>query len=230
MPSDCPLAGNLSPSAALEPAIQDVRTSQDRPLIVEITEQEPFPDDLGAGLSHLRDRGICVAVDDAGAGYASFTQLLLRLRPDIIKIDGELIAGIDDDPVKRALATALNSLASELHAKLVAEGVETPGQLQTLIRLGIEYGQGILAGPQELVHFFVRVDFICALQWHPTQLVAGRRVQCPASNSMGRVVGPLSAVSGFHGAGPVRRALGMRRVITARASANSRRARWAPRQ
>ena len=87
-----------------------------------------------------------------------------------------------------------------------------------------------LAVPQELVHFFVRVDFICALQWHPTQLVAGRRVQCPASNSMGRVVGPLSAVSGFHGAGPVRRALGMRRVITARASANSRRARWAPRQ
>jgi hypothetical protein len=88
----------------------------------------------------------------------------------------------------------------------------------------------LLAGPQELVHFFARVDFICALQWHPTQLVAGRRVQCPASNSMGRVVGPLSAVSGFHGAGPVRRALGMRRVITARASANSRRARWAPRQ
>ena len=87
-----------------------------------------------------------------------------------------------------------------------------------------------VAGPQELVHFFVRVDFICALQWHPTQLVAGRRVQCPVSNSMGRVVGPLSAVSGFHGAGPVRRALGMRRVITARASANSRRARWAPRQ
>jgi Domain of unknown function (DUF222) len=87
-----------------------------------------------------------------------------------------------------------------------------------------------VVGPQELVHFFVRVDFICALQWHPTQLVAGRRVQCPASNSMGRVVGPLSAVSGFHGAGPVRRALGMRRVITARASANSRRARWAPRQ
>ncbi|WP_082994529.1 EAL domain-containing protein [Mycobacterium sp. 1245801.1] len=71
-------------------------------------------------MTHLRDRGISVAADDAGAGYASFTQLL-RLRPDINKIDGELIAGIDDDPVKRALATALNSLASELHAKLVAE-------------------------------------------------------------------------------------------------------------
>jgi EAL domain-containing protein (putative c-di-GMP-specific phosphodiesterase class I) len=148
IPKDCPVAANLSPGAALEPAIQDVLTAQDRPLIVEITEHEPFPDDLGAGLTHLRDRGIRVAVDDAGAGYASFAQLL-RLRPDIIKIDGELIAGIDDDPVKRALATALNSLASELHAKLVAEAVETPGQLQTLIRLGIEYGQGIhLGAPQ----------------------------------------------------------------------------------
>ncbi|OBK48936.1 hypothetical protein A5655_03180 [Mycobacterium sp. 1081908.1] len=145
IPSDCPVAGNLSPSAALEPAIQDVLTFQGRPLIVEITEHEPFPDDLGAGLTHLRDHGIRVAVDDAGAGYASFTQLL-RLRPDIIKIDGELIAGIDEDPVKRALATALNSLASELQAKLVAEGVETPSQLQTLIRLGVEYGQGIHLG------------------------------------------------------------------------------------
>ncbi|WP_082984624.1 EAL domain-containing protein [Mycobacterium sp. 1245499.0] len=67
-------------------------------------------------MTHLRDRGISVAADDVSAGYASFTQLL-RLRPDIIKIDGELITGIDDDPVKRALATALNSLASELHTK-----------------------------------------------------------------------------------------------------------------
>ncbi|WP_156766934.1 EAL domain-containing protein [Mycobacterium sp. E796] len=148
IPSDSPVAVNLSPSAALEPGIQDVLTAQDRALVVEITEHEPFPDDLGPSLRQLRDRGIRVAVDDAGAGYASFTQLL-RLHPDIIKIDGELIIGIDNDPVKRALATALNSLASELHAKLVAEAVETPSELQTLIRLGIEYGQGIhLGAPQ----------------------------------------------------------------------------------
>lgn len=145
IPSDSPVAVNLSPNATLEPANQDLLEAQDRALIVEITEHEPFPDDLGAGLKHLRYRGTSIAVDDAGAGYASFTQLL-RLRPDIIKIDGELIAGIDDDPVKRALATALNALASELHAKLVAEAVETPSQLQTLIRLGIEYGQGLYLG------------------------------------------------------------------------------------
>lgn len=145
---DCPVAVNLSPSAVLDPTIQNILATQDRALIVEITEHEPFPDELGAGLKQLRDRGIQVAVDDAGAGYASFTQLL-RLRPDFIKIDGELIAGIDVDPVKRALVTALNSLASELHAKAVAEAVETPSQLETLVRLGVEYGQGFHLGRPE---------------------------------------------------------------------------------
>jgi hypothetical protein len=118
--------------------------------------------------------------------------------------------------------------AGKQHTSVWLDGMDETGNRARME--GLPGRDCRLAGPQELVHFFVRVDFICALQWHPTQLVAGRRVQCPASNSMGRVVGPLSAVSGFHGAGPVRRALGMRRVITARASANSRRARWAPRQ
>ena len=145
IPADCPIAVNLSPSAAGEPAIQEMLTTQDRPLIVEITEHEPFPDDLAADLLRLRDRGIHLAVDDAGAGYASFAQLL-RLQPDIIKIDGELTSGIDTDPAKRALTTALNTLASELQAKAVAEAVETPEQLHTLRGLGVEYGQGFFLG------------------------------------------------------------------------------------
>jgi len=145
IPSDRPVAVNLSPSAVVEPAIHDALTSQDRALIVEITEHEPFPADLGVRLKPLRDRGVSVAVDDAGAGYANFTQLL-RLRPDIIKIDGEVIAGIDEDPVARAMATALKSLASELGASTVAEAVETPSQLRTLLGLGIEYGQGFHLG------------------------------------------------------------------------------------
>lgn len=145
IPDEYPISVNLSPNALLEPAIQNFLLAQDRQLIIEITEHEPFPDDLGAELTALRERGIGVAVDDAGAGYASFTQLL-RLRPDIIKIDGELIAGIDTDPAKRAIATALTSLAAELGAKLIAEAVETADQLQTLIRLGIEYGQGFHLG------------------------------------------------------------------------------------
>ena len=71
---------------------------------------------------------------------------MLRLRPDFIKIDGELIADIDNDPAKRAIATALTSLGTEMNATMVAEAVETAGQLQTLIHLGIEYGQGYHLG------------------------------------------------------------------------------------
>jgi EAL domain-containing protein (putative c-di-GMP-specific phosphodiesterase class I) len=145
IPDDCPVSVNLSPTAILEPSVQDFLAAQDRQLIVEITEHEPFPEDLGAELTPLRERGIQVAVDDAGAGYASFIQLL-RLRPDIIKIDGELIAGIDRDPAKRAIATALTSLAAELNATLIAEAVETAEQLETLMRLGIQYGQGFHLG------------------------------------------------------------------------------------
>ncbi|NTY62814.1 EAL domain-containing protein [Mycolicibacterium sphagni] len=146
IPSDCPVTVNLSPSAALEPVIQDVLAAQDRALIVEITEHELFPADPVPGLKRVRDAGVSVAVDDVGAGYANLTQLL-RLRPEIIKIDGELISGIDDEPIARAMVTALKSLASELHATTVAEAVETSSQLQTLIGLGIEYGQGFLLGP-----------------------------------------------------------------------------------
>ncbi|MDX1874581.1 EAL domain-containing protein [Mycolicibacterium sp. 120266] len=146
--ADCPIAVNLSPTAVLEERIQDFLIAQDRKLIIEITEHEPFPDDLAVGLKRLRERGMSLAVDDAGAGYASFTQLL-RLRPDIIKIDGELTADIDNDPAKRAIATALTSLGAEMGAQIVAEAVETTGQLQTLIHLGVEYGQGFGLGRPE---------------------------------------------------------------------------------
>lgn len=145
IPREYPVAVNLSPAAAGEPAIQDMLVSADRALILEITEHEPFPDDLADDLARLRDGGICLAVDDAGAGYASFSQLL-RIRPDVIKIDGELITGVDTDPAKRALTTALNTLAAELNAKTVAESVETSEQMEALVRLGVEYGQGFYLG------------------------------------------------------------------------------------
>ncbi|UXA17012.1 EAL domain-containing protein [Mycobacterium sp. SMC-4] len=145
IPDGYPVAVNLSPSAVRDHSIQELLISQVRPLIVEITEHEPFPESLTADLAPLRSSGASVAIDDAGAGYASFTQLM-RLRPDIIKIDGELIEGIDQDPVKRAFVTALNALGAELGATVVAEAVETTDELETLTRLGIEYGQGFLLG------------------------------------------------------------------------------------
>ncbi|MCF6390218.1 EAL domain-containing protein [Mycobacterium sp. MBM] len=145
IPKDHFLSVNLSPLTALDPTVQDILTAADRRLVVEITEHEPFPEDFAARLKPLRDKGIELAIDDAGAGFASFTQML-RLRPDMIKIDGELTCDIENDPVKRALATAIVQLATELGASTVAEAIENPRQKCALRALGIQYGQGYLLG------------------------------------------------------------------------------------
>lgn len=139
------IAVNLSPLAAMDASTQAMLLDHAGPLVVEITEYEPFPDDLAAALKPLRDKGIRLAIDDAGAGFASFTQML-RIRPDIIKIDGGLTAGIADDPVKRALVSAVVRLADELGAVTVAEAVEEPEQARVLGQLGVRLGQGFLFG------------------------------------------------------------------------------------
>lgn len=152
IPATTFIAANLSPTTAMNPSVQSLLLSVERPLVVEITEHEPFPDDLAEALEPLRDAGIRLAIDDAGAGFASFNQLL-RLRPDIIKIDGDLTCGIAADPVRRALATSIVRLAAELNAVTVSESVEEPEQLETLRQLGVDLGQGYLLGrPAKYLH------------------------------------------------------------------------------
>jgi len=89
--------------------------------------------------------GVRLAVDDAGAGFASLRHIL-RLRPDIIKIDLELTRGIDADPARRALASALVTFAAEMSAVVVAEGVETAGELAVLRDIGANAAQGFYLG------------------------------------------------------------------------------------
>lgn len=145
IPADCFIAVNLSPLTAMDPAVQEILLEQTRALVVEITEHEPFPDTLADALKPLRDSGIRLAIDDAGAGFASFTQML-RIRPDIIKIDGTLTSRVDIDPVKRALVSAVIRLAEELDAVTVAEVVEDSRQAHALRQLGVRLGQGYLFG------------------------------------------------------------------------------------
>lgn len=145
IPDSCFLAVNVSPSTAMAPDVREVLLAVDRPLVLEITEHEPFPDGLAEALKPLRDRGIRLAIDDAGAGYASFNQLL-QLRPDVIKIDGSLTSGIDADPAKRALVTAIVRLCGEMGATTIAEAIEKQEEQTTLTQLGVELGQGYLFG------------------------------------------------------------------------------------
>ena len=146
------LAINLSPAALLSSECSQLLESVDRRrLILEITEHAPVEDyeALNSALAPHRQAGAQVAIDDAGAGYASFRHIL-RLSPDFIKVDIGLIHDIDADPVTQALITALATVAATAGARLIAEGVETEEELATLHRLGVTLGQGyLLARPSK---------------------------------------------------------------------------------
>ena len=77
-------------------------------------------------------------------------QALLALRPDVVKVDRSLVAEVDTDPVKRELLRMLGDLAGRMDGWLLAEGIETVGELEAVSELGVPLGQGYLFGrPQE---------------------------------------------------------------------------------
>jgi EAL domain-containing protein (putative c-di-GMP-specific phosphodiesterase class I) len=110
----------------------------------------------------LRTLGFGFAVDDAGAGYASFT-MIAALRPSIIKIDREIVNGIRLDDAKQALVEAFVSFGRRIGARLVAEGIETRRDLATLVELGVELGQGYLIGRPESEPVVPRRSAVLAL-------------------------------------------------------------------
>lgn len=119
-------------------------TSLDR-LVLEVTEHAPV--DLYGSLldvlAPLRDEGLRLAVDDVGAGYASFRHVL-KLHPDILKIDRSLVDGIASDSALRSIAGNLVLLALDLRATVVAEGVENLADLEVLETIGVDMAQGYL--------------------------------------------------------------------------------------
>ncbi len=116
-------------------------------LTFEVTEQQAVADlvPLRRRVRALRRAGFGFAVDDAGAGYASFS-LIAALRPSQIKVDRQIVRGIAADDAKQALVEAFVSFARRIGARLVAEGIETRRDLAVLCRLGVEFGQGYLLG------------------------------------------------------------------------------------
>jgi len=148
LPPDIWLGLNLSAATVADPRTRELLLRHSHAhLGVEITEHTPIDDyqQLNAALLPLRTAGVNIVVDDAGAGFASLSHIL-QLRPDTIKLDISLVRGIDGDPVRRALARSLVGFAHEIGAALIAEGVETEAERQTLASLGTVYGQGYLWG------------------------------------------------------------------------------------
>lgn len=150
LPDDLRVAINVGASTIETPELHAIIESAgpDR-VILELTEHlrvEDYPR-LKADLNSLRQRGTYLAIDDTGAGISSLSHVL-KLAPDVIKLDREITSGIDIDPVRRALTSALVSFAAESGARVVAEGIESASELATLRDLGVIYGQGFyLARP-----------------------------------------------------------------------------------
>jgi EAL domain-containing protein (putative c-di-GMP-specific phosphodiesterase class I)/AmiR/NasT family two-component response regulator len=152
IPETAYLSVNCSHRTAGSAELRDIVGDDSHRIVVEITEHEAV-DDYG-GLTHaltaLRTRGIRIAIDDAGAGFASLRHTLM-LAPDIVKVDISLTRDIDSDRGRRAMASALISFADEMGMTIVAEGIETETELKTLKDLGVRFGQGYyLAEPKAL--------------------------------------------------------------------------------
>lgn len=153
LPDGVYLSVNASPDTLHGRGLHGLLAAADaRRVVVEITEHASVAryDDLLRELAALRELGVRVAVDDTGAGYASFRHIL-ALRPDIIKLDRDMVVGVDRDRAREGLVGALASFAESLGAVVVAEGVETAGELDALARAGIACAQGYyLARPGPL--------------------------------------------------------------------------------
>lgn len=148
LPQETYLGINLSPGALASARLDPIVTPAIAPrLVLEITETTEVTDyeSLADRLAELRHRGARLAVDDAGAGFASLRHVL-RLAPDHIKLDVSLTRGIDASRPHQTLAAAMLMFARDTGAALVAEGIETPAELETLRRLGVQFGQGYLLG------------------------------------------------------------------------------------
>lgn len=135
---------NTSPelvlSGRLGPVLEGLDLSR---VVLEITEHATVVDygALAQALGPMREKGLRLAVDDAGAGFASMRHIL-NLQPNIIKLDMSLTRDIDTDGARRALAKGLISFAHEIGSSITAEGVETESEFEMLRRLGVYRAQG----------------------------------------------------------------------------------------
>ncbi len=137
------------PNFATDRLIQTLEECRQSPseVVFEISEQESI-----ANFSHFReisDRyrslGFQFALDDTGSGYAGFEELI-ELQPEFIKMDRSVVSGVDQDPARQEVLSALLTVANKMGARVIGEGLDTLEELNALGELGIHFGQGWLFG------------------------------------------------------------------------------------
>jgi EAL domain-containing protein (putative c-di-GMP-specific phosphodiesterase class I) len=153
MPATHFLAVNISPAALADAGVLKLLEAAElRRVVVEITEHEAVENYAVTRvvLGQLRAAGARIAVDDTGAGFASLRHVLM-LQPDVIKLDLSLTRDVDVDRRQQALVRAVTAFAAQVGATVLAEGVETQAQLDTLRDIGVHLGQGWHLGVPVLV-------------------------------------------------------------------------------
>lgn len=147
LPEGIFLSLNVSPSLVLSgETLASVLEGVGRPVVLEITEHVPVADyaALREAISALGPN-VRVAIDDAGAGFASFRHIL-ELQPHFVKLDIGLVRGIDADPARQALVAGMRYFATKTRCTLLAEGIETSAEAAMLRSLAVRIGQGFLLG------------------------------------------------------------------------------------
>lgn len=149
---------NISPACLTSPSfrsgatleiLREVGLSPQR-VVIELTEIHPADnfDQLCHALQHYREMGFQIAIDDLGEGFSGL-RLWSELQPDFVKIDKYFIQGIAGDAQKRQFVRSIHHIALNTGARVIAEGVETQSELETVRRIGIDLAQGYhLARPQ----------------------------------------------------------------------------------
>ncbi|MGY6564914.1 MAG: sensor domain-containing phosphodiesterase [Halomonadaceae bacterium] len=148
LPQASYLSLNVSPATILSGRLADLLGPYPlERLMLELTEHDIVEDYEGLfeALVEMRRQGLRLAIDDAGAGYASFRHIL-HLAPNVIKLDRSLVHGIDKRSDSRALTAALVGFTNETGSRLLAEGVETQAELEVLRDIGVRKAQGYLLG------------------------------------------------------------------------------------
>lgn len=148
IPDGCLLDINVGAEAIVTSDFRRIISHGDPSRIVlELTEDTEISDyqRLLNCFEQLKDTGFRIALDDTGAGFASFSHLV-RLSPDVIKLDRDMIRGLDHDPVRHSLCAAVATFADDTGAMVIAEGIEQGAEAAALKELGIDFGQGFYLG------------------------------------------------------------------------------------
>jgi EAL domain-containing protein (putative c-di-GMP-specific phosphodiesterase class I)/AmiR/NasT family two-component response regulator len=153
LPRDSFMAVNVSPVTAVRPDLLELLDcAHVDHVVLEVTEHAPVEDypRFRVAVGRMREHGARLAIDDAGAGFASLRHIL-ELNAELIKLDGSLTHSLEADPRRRSLAAALIEFGRESGAAVLAEHIESELQLCELRRLGVTYGQGYHLGRPQAV-------------------------------------------------------------------------------